>query len=381
MEYLADPEGSWSPIRPDLRRRVTKSAGVQRQYSGTLGRIDNCQIGTFLGYVNPASGPGADRSRAVHAGEVLVGRPGPLRRGGRPAELTFLTRPQQVVAMIESARERTGAVRLVHRGRGVRPEPRPARLPGRESPIPYVMAIPKNTDVHRRPPAARPASTTSPQRSPRNDWQRRACGIGTKGLPGLRLGAHRLRGPPDHQYMIRRSIDDGELAFYHCYNPHREPIGELVHVAGSTLAHRGMFRSQQRTKSDSTTTRCASTTPGTDTSPSPCSRTPSSPSRPPSPGEKRGSTAGNPTERTHATSDRPTTASTPGHNPPAPPRRRRIRLTLAEIRRLFDVRHQARQLVHAAMDWSTYRREHQAEARRHHVKRRLALQALALSYS
>src|SRR3954464_15166035 len=32
--------------------------------------------------------------------------------------------------------------------------------------------------------------------------------------------------------MIRRSIDDGELAFYHCYNPHREPIGELVRVAG-----------------------------------------------------------------------------------------------------------------------------------------------------
>ena len=38
---------------------------------------------------------------------------------------------------------------------------------------------------------------------------------------------------PDHQYMIRRSIDDGELAFYHCYNPRREGFGELVRTAGS----------------------------------------------------------------------------------------------------------------------------------------------------
>jgi len=53
-------------------------------------------------------------------------------------------------------------------------------------------------------------------------------------------------------------------------------------------------------------------------------------------------------------------------------------LTLAEIRRLFNVRDQARQLVHAAMDWSVYRRQHQAEARRHHAKRRLKLQVLAL---
>ena len=33
--------------------------------------------------------------------------------------------------------------------------------------------------------------------------------------------------------MVRRSIDDGELAFYHCYNPRREPGGELVRVAGT----------------------------------------------------------------------------------------------------------------------------------------------------
>ena len=61
-----------------------------------------------------------------------------------------------------------------------------------------------------------------------------------------------------------------------------------------------------------------------------------------------------------------------------PPLRRRIRLTLAEVRRLFNVRDQAKRVIHTAMNWSTYRREHQAEARKHHITRRLKIQHLAL---
>ena len=38
---------------------------------------------------------------------------------------------------------------------------------------------------------------------------------------------------PDHQYLIRRAIDDKELAFYRCYNPDQSEFGELVHVAGA----------------------------------------------------------------------------------------------------------------------------------------------------
>ena len=38
---------------------------------------------------------------------------------------------------------------------------------------------------------------------------------------------------PDHHYLIRKSIDDGELAYYHCYNPAHAGVGELVHVAGA----------------------------------------------------------------------------------------------------------------------------------------------------
>ena len=63
---------------------------------------------------------------------------------------------------------------------------------------------------------------------------------------------------------------------------------------------------------------------------------------------------------------------------PTPPRRRRIRLSLAEIRRLFNVRDQVKQIIHTAMRWSELRRRHQADARRHHFTRRLKIQYLAL---
>jgi len=38
---------------------------------------------------------------------------------------------------------------------------------------------------------------------------------------------------PDRQYLVRRAIDDGELAFYRCHNPHHAGFPELVNVAGA----------------------------------------------------------------------------------------------------------------------------------------------------
>ena len=93
------------------------------------------------------------------------------------------------------------------------------------------MAIPKNTQF--ADTAGRVTQVDELARGlPSNTWQRRACGIGSKG--------HRVydwalidSDAPDHQYLIRRSIDDGELACYHCYNPHDASFAELVHLAGA----------------------------------------------------------------------------------------------------------------------------------------------------
>jgi SRSO17 transposase len=47
MEHLADPRAVLVADPTGFAKKGRKSAGVQRQYSGTLGRVDNCQIGTF----------------------------------------------------------------------------------------------------------------------------------------------------------------------------------------------------------------------------------------------------------------------------------------------------------------------------------------------
>ena len=62
---------------------------------------------------------------------------------------------------------------------------------------------------------------------------------------------------------------------------------------------------------------------------------------------------------------------------PVRPQRRKTPLTVPEIRRLFNVRDQVKHLIDHALHWSSFRREHQADARRHHFRRRLKIQALA----
>src|SRR6201986_1007647 len=52
VQHLGDPEGVLILDETGFLKKGSKSAGVQRQYSGTAGRIENCQIGVFLGYAS-----------------------------------------------------------------------------------------------------------------------------------------------------------------------------------------------------------------------------------------------------------------------------------------------------------------------------------------
>jgi hypothetical protein len=110
--------------------------------------------------------------------------------------------------------------------------------------IAYVMAIPQTTEFTDAAGATVMVKNLPAQLRP-HAWQRRACGIGTKGYR-IYDWAVIDSEHPDHQYMIRRSIDDGELAFHHCYNPRREPTGELVRVAGTRWPIEECFQTGKR---------------------------------------------------------------------------------------------------------------------------------------
>jgi SRSO17 transposase len=230
MEHLASPAAILVADPTGFAKKGTKSVGVQRQYSGTLGRIDNCQIATFLGYVTPEHDRALIDRRLYLPEESWLSDPGRCAEAGVPPGTLFKTRPQQVIEMIEAAR--AAAVPFAW----FTADEEFGQNPGlreylEKAGISYVMAIPKNTkytdtngeDAH----IQQHAMKLKP-----NAWQRRACGIGTK---GYRVYDWALieSSQPFHQYMIRRSIDDGELAYYHCHNPNRSGFGELVKVAGS----------------------------------------------------------------------------------------------------------------------------------------------------
>ena len=61
VEHLGDPAGVLVVDETGFLKKGTKSAGVARQYSGTAGRIENCQIGVFLGYATPVGRTFMDR--------------------------------------------------------------------------------------------------------------------------------------------------------------------------------------------------------------------------------------------------------------------------------------------------------------------------------
>lgn len=230
MEHIGDPHGVLIADPTGFAKKGTKSAGVQRQYSGTLGRVDNCQIGTFLGYVNS----GGDRvliDRELYIpAESWFGDPARCVEAGIPAGLEFATRPAQVAEMI--GRACAAAVPFAWFAAdeefGQNPSLR-GYLEGNA--IAYVMAVPKNT-VFTDTAGRRIVVSDLAGRLPPNAWQRRSCGIGAKGFR-VYDWALTQASDPKHQYLIRRSVDGGELAFYHCFNPRRDSVSELVRVAGA----------------------------------------------------------------------------------------------------------------------------------------------------
>jgi SRSO17 transposase len=372
MENLGDPDGILIADPTGFAKKGKKSASVQRQYSGTLGRVDNCQIATFLAYVN------SDGDRVLIDRELYIPEKTwfsdrqRCTEAGIPPDLEFTTRPEQVVAMVE---------RTVRAGLSFRwftADEEFGQNPGlrdylENAAIAYVMAVPKNTQFT-DPVGDTVTMKDVATRLRPSVWVRRACGIGTKGFRvydwALIASDH-----PDHQYMIRRSIDDGELAFYHCYNPRREPVGELVRVAGARWPIEECFHTAKGQVGLDNYQVCLYHAWYRHVILAMIAHTFLAILAHRHREKKRGSTSSH-----SATGDDVTdnTITSPTPLAPTPPLRRRIRLTLAEIRRLFNVCYQAKQVIHTAMNWSTYRRQHQAEARRHHFTRRLKIQYLAL---
>jgi SRSO17 transposase len=77
-------------------KQGTKSVGVTRQYSGTAGRVENCQVGVFLTYASPAGHVLLDRE--LYLPQEWAADATRRREASVPAAATFATRPGLALA-------------------------------------------------------------------------------------------------------------------------------------------------------------------------------------------------------------------------------------------------------------------------------------------
>jgi SRSO17 transposase len=202
---------------------------VQRQYSGTAGRVENCQVAVFLSYASPAGHALIDRE--LYLPWSWTADPARCAAAGIPAGTVFATKPGLARRMLGRALDAGTPAAWVTGDEvyGAHPGLR-ADLERRR--IGYVLAV---AATHQVSTAAGPCQArTIAARLPRRAWQRYSAGAGAKGYRYYDWAWAAIDpGRPGHrQLLIRRSRRTGELAFDRCYSLRPVPLPVLVTVAG-----------------------------------------------------------------------------------------------------------------------------------------------------
>jgi SRSO17 transposase len=228
LDHLADPGGVVVADETGFLKKGTKSAGVQRQYSGTAGRIENCQLGVFLAYVSP-------RGRALIDRELYLPKSWTEDRercveAGIGDEVGFATKPVLAARMLQRLLDAGVAVPWFTADEAYGDNPG-LRTWLEEHGLDYVMAV--SCDDRFTTPRGPVRADELAAGAPRKGWQRLSAGPGGK---GQRLYDWLLLDPgaDTHRMLVRRSIGKpAELAYYVCHTRHPVPLAELVRVAGT----------------------------------------------------------------------------------------------------------------------------------------------------
>src|SRR5919197_1569941 len=101
VEHLGDPQAVLVVDETGFPKKGTTSVGVQRQYSGTAGKVDNCQLGVFLAYASAKGRAFIDRE--LYLPEGWTDDPARCRAARVPEQVGFRTKPQLARLMLERA--------------------------------------------------------------------------------------------------------------------------------------------------------------------------------------------------------------------------------------------------------------------------------------
>jgi len=214
-------------------KKGTATVGVQRQYSGTAGRIENAQVAVYLTYAAPRGHALIDR--ALYLPKSWAEDADRCQEAGIPTDRRgFSTKPTLAKMLISRAVEANTPAAWVAGDEVYGADPT-LRAAIRGHGLGYVLAVSANRRV---PTEAGPIRVDAlPAMLPARAWQKHSAGAGSHG--------HRLDSwawiallPEDdtdtgqHHLLIRRNDRTGELAYLRCYTPHPVPLRTLVVVAG-----------------------------------------------------------------------------------------------------------------------------------------------------
>jgi SRSO17 transposase len=252
LDQLGDPAGVFVVDETGFIKKGVRSAGVQRQYTGTTGKIDNCQLGVFLAYASP-------RGRALIDRELYLPKTWTDDRdrcagAGVPEQVGFATKPELGLAMLERAYA-AGVLTGWVSADEVYGQNRQFRgwLAARE--VGFVLAT-RSDDVLTCPDGRRHQAKTLAALVDPRAWERRSAGAGAHGerlydWTTLALNPTGLPAGWGHWLLVRRQIPSQitpapgkgpELAFYRCAGPASTPLPELIRIAGTRWAIEECFQ-------------------------------------------------------------------------------------------------------------------------------------------
>ena len=244
VEHLGAPDGVLIVDETGFVKKGTKSVGVQRQYSGTAGRIENCQIGVFLAYASEAGRAFIDR--ALYLPAAWTQDQARRQVAGVPETVAFATKPALAQAMLARAFA-AGVPAAWVTADEIYGDATELRRWLETEHHPYVMAV---SCAH---PIWQDGLQTRADRCvaalPPDAWATCSAGAGSQGERGFDWAWIRLPdageggdgdadGDDTARWLLaRRSLrDPTELAYYRAFGPAVTAVADLIRVVGMRWA-------------------------------------------------------------------------------------------------------------------------------------------------
>ncbi|MFF8939247.1 IS701 family transposase [Streptomyces paradoxus] len=211
-------------------KKGTGTVGVQPQYTGTAGRIENAQVAVYLVYAGHRGHAAVDQE--LYIPRSWTSDPDRCRAAGLGEETSVATKPELAARMVARYLDAGHRAAWTAGDEVYGGNPKLRGVLERRS-IGYVLAVACAHEVTTS--AGRFRGDTLAKKVPRRAWQKLSAGAGAKGHRFYDWAVIDLADPAPgtHQLLIRRNRSTGELAYHRCYSPTPAPLAELVRVAGS----------------------------------------------------------------------------------------------------------------------------------------------------